>query len=70
MSPQQRRIAELVARGQSNKEIAAVLGCSPRTGGNTLGLIYARLGLRRRKELAIWMITNRMTEESDVKTRS
>lgn len=53
---QQTRIAELVARGKSNKEIAAVLGCSPRTVGNTLALLYARLGIRRRAELAVLMV--------------
>lgn len=57
MSPQQRRIAELVSRGRSNREIAEAPGCSPRTVGNTLGMIYARLGLRSRTELAVLMAT-------------
>lgn len=58
---QQTRIAELVARGKSNKEIAVVLGCSPRTVGNTLALLYARLGIRRRAELAVLMVARDMT---------
>lgn len=58
---QQTRIAELVARGKSNKEIAAALGCSPRTVGNTLALLYARLGIRRRAELAVLMVARDST---------
>ncbi|MBM3782004.1 MAG: helix-turn-helix transcriptional regulator [Acidobacteria bacterium] len=58
---QQTRIAELVARGKSNKEIAAVLGCSPRTVGNTLALLYARPGIRRRSELAVLMVARDVT---------
>lgn len=56
VTAQQTRIAELVARGKSNKEIAAALGCSPRTVGNMLALLYARLGIRRRAELAVLMV--------------
>jgi DNA-binding CsgD family transcriptional regulator len=46
------RVAELVARGLSNKEVAAVLVVTPRTVEAHLTRIYAKLGVRSRVELA------------------
>ena len=46
------RVAELVARGLSNKEIAAALVVTPRTVEAHLTRIYAKLGIRSRVELA------------------
>ena len=55
MTAHQRRIAELVCKGKTNKEIAAVLGCSHRTVGNTLARMFIELRIRRRIELATLM---------------
>lgn len=52
MTDHQRTIASLVAKGCSNKEIAAQLGISPRTVGNTLTLIYRTTGANGRAHLA------------------
>lgn len=52
MTEHQRRIAALVAQGCSNKQIAAQLGISPRTVGNTLTLIYRTTGANGRAHLA------------------
>jgi DNA-binding CsgD family transcriptional regulator len=48
----ERRVAELVAEGRTNKEVAAVLYVAPRTVEGTLSRIYAKLGVRSRTELA------------------
>jgi DNA-binding CsgD family transcriptional regulator len=47
----ERRLAELVAEGLSNKEIAAALFVTPKTVGTKLSRIYAKLGARSRTEL-------------------
>lgn len=48
----ERRVAELVAVGRSNKEIAATLVVTPRTVEAHLTRVYAKLGVRSRTELA------------------
>ena len=52
LSERERSIAELVARGQSNKEVAAALFLSAKTVENNLSRIYAKLGVRTRTDLA------------------
>jgi DNA-binding CsgD family transcriptional regulator len=46
------RIAELVAAGMTNRDVAATLFISPKTVEAHLGHIYRKLGIRRRTELA------------------
>jgi DNA-binding NarL/FixJ family response regulator len=46
------RVAELVARGLTNREVAGELVVSDRTVEGHLSRIYAKLGLRSRAELA------------------
>ncbi len=48
----ERRVAELVASGRSNKEAAAELFVTVRTIESTLTKAYAKLGVRSRTELA------------------
>jgi DNA-binding CsgD family transcriptional regulator/tetratricopeptide (TPR) repeat protein len=48
----ERRIAELVAAGGTNKEVAAVLFLSPRTVEAYLRQVFHKLGVRSRTELA------------------
>jgi DNA-binding NarL/FixJ family response regulator len=48
----ERRVAELVARGATNREVAAQLVVSERTVATHLTHVYAKLGLRSRTELA------------------
>ena len=52
LSESERRVADLVARGHSNKEIAERLYMSHRTVGSHLYRIFPKLGLRSRVELA------------------
>ncbi|QTI68437.1 helix-turn-helix transcriptional regulator [Gordonia polyisoprenivorans] len=52
LTPQEEAVATLVARGLSNREVAAELYISPKTVQYHLTRIYAKLGLRSRSELA------------------
>lgn len=51
LSETERRVAELVVEGLSNKEVAARLFVTPRTVEAHLTRIYAKLGVRSRAEL-------------------
>jgi DNA-binding CsgD family transcriptional regulator len=55
LSETERRVAELVAEGLSNKEVAARLFVTVRTVEANLSKVYAKLGLRSRTELASLM---------------
>lgn len=48
----EQRVAELVAAGHSNKEVARLLTVSPKTVDGHLSRIYPKLGVRSRTELA------------------
>ena len=50
--PAERRVATLVARGRTNREVAAALVLAERTVETHLTHIYAKLGVRSRTELA------------------
>lgn len=50
LSPRQREVLELLARGLSNKEIGSVLGISGETVRTHLGEIFARLEVTNRTE--------------------
>ncbi len=59
LTPMERRVAELVAAGRSNRELAAELVVSVRTVETHLSRVYRKLGVRSRAQLAA-----RMTEEA------
>ena len=44
----------LLARGQSNKQMAATLGISPKTAGTHVEHIYAKIGSSNRAEASIY----------------
>jgi len=48
----ERRVAELVAEGRSNKDVAAALFVTVKAVEANLSRIYAKLGIRSRTELA------------------
>jgi DNA-binding CsgD family transcriptional regulator len=52
LTPQQRQVAQLAARGLSNREIGAQLYLSPRTISFHLYNIYPKLGITTRSQLA------------------
>lgn len=52
LTPVERRVAELVAAGNTNREVAAALFLSTRTVEGHLSRVYGKLGVRSRVELA------------------
>jgi DNA-binding CsgD family transcriptional regulator len=49
----EQRVAELVAQGMSNREIAAAAFISPKTVEANLARVYRKLGIRSRAQLAV-----------------
>jgi DNA-binding CsgD family transcriptional regulator len=52
LTPAERRVAELVIKGSTNREVAAALFLAERTVEAHLSHVYAKLGVRSRTELA------------------
>jgi len=52
LTPVERRVAELVAAGRTNREVATALFLSTRTVEGHLSRVYGKLGVRSRVELA------------------
>lgn len=52
LTPTERRVADLVAEGRSNKEVAAALFVSVKAVEANLSRVYAKLAVRSRSELA------------------
>jgi transcriptional regulator of acetoin/glycerol metabolism/DNA-binding CsgD family transcriptional regulator len=57
LSPREQRILELIAQGQSNKEIARLLRISPETVKSHVKNMFSKLGVERRAQ-AIYRATN------------
>jgi DNA-binding CsgD family transcriptional regulator len=55
LTRREREIAELVAQGLSNKDIAATLVIAPRTADSHIEHIFTKLGLSSRDQLTAWM---------------
>ena len=53
-SEREQRVIELVAQGLKNKEVADAIGTSEHVIKNYLRIIYDKLGLWNRVELALW----------------
>jgi len=53
-SPRPQCVIELVAQGLRNRDIAEKLGVNPFVVRNHLGVIYDKIGLSNRVELALW----------------
>ena len=51
LTARERLVAEQVARGLTNREVAGELGISVKTVENHLGRAYAKLGVRSRSQL-------------------
>ena len=52
LTPTERRVAELVAEGRTNKDVAAALFVTVRTVESNLTRVYSKLGMHSRTELA------------------
>jgi DNA-binding CsgD family transcriptional regulator len=60
LTPTEQRVAELVADGRSNKEVAAALFVTVKTVEANLSRVYAKLGIRSRGELATSLTASKM----------
>ncbi len=54
LSPQERRILELLSEGLSNREIAAEMFLAEKTVKNYVSNLLAKLGFQRRTEAALF----------------
>jgi DNA-binding CsgD family transcriptional regulator len=59
LTRRQREVADLVAQGLSDREIAARLVISPRTAESHVEQILTRLGFRSRAQIAAWTAAQR-----------
>jgi DNA-binding CsgD family transcriptional regulator len=62
LTASERRVAELVAEGRSNKEVASTLVVTVKTVESHLSRVYAKLGLHSRAELAHRLATEKIRE--------
>lgn len=58
-SARQEQVIELVASGMKNKEVADAIGTTEHVVKNYLRVIYDKLGLWNRVELALWYESRR-----------
>ena len=64
LTPRERQVAVLVARGMTNRQIADTLSLGRRTVGTHLEHIFAKLGVQARAELAAWITRQLSPEEA------
>jgi DNA-binding CsgD family transcriptional regulator len=67
LTPTERQVADLVATGMTNREVAARLFASVRTVEGHLASIYRKLGIRSRSELAATYPTRHETDPAPVR---
>jgi DNA-binding NarL/FixJ family response regulator len=58
-SEREQRVIQLVAQGLKNREVAEVIGTTEHVVKNYLRVIYDKLGLWNRVELALWYESRR-----------
>jgi DNA-binding NarL/FixJ family response regulator/Arc/MetJ-type ribon-helix-helix transcriptional regulator len=63
LTPRERQILALVARGLANKQIAGRLGISEKTVKTHLGSAFQRLGVSDRTQAALWAERNGLLKE-------
>jgi DNA-binding CsgD family transcriptional regulator len=58
LTPREREVAQLIARGFSNRQIAEALVISEGTARSHVAHILARLGARSRTQVAAWVVAD------------
>lgn len=69
-SERERLIIELVAQGLKNGEVAATIGTTEHVVKNYLRVIYDKLGLWNRVELALWYEAHKHEIPAHIRSRS
>ena len=64
LTPREREVAALVARGLSNRAIARELVITEATAERHTGNIFAKLGLASRTQLAVWAVGHGLVQEN------
>jgi DNA-binding NarL/FixJ family response regulator len=62
LSIRETEVVQLVVEGKSNKEVAAILGISPRTAENHRARVMDKLGLHSLSDLVRYAVRNKMVE--------
>jgi DNA-binding CsgD family transcriptional regulator len=62
LTPREREVAVLIARGLTNTQIAEALVITRGTAANHVAHILGRLGLRSRTQVAIWAVHNGLVQ--------
>ncbi len=62
LTAREREVAQLLAEGRSNKEVATILGISVKTAETHRSRIMAKLGLRSITELVHWACRNGLVQ--------
>jgi len=57
-------VLRLIARGRSNREVAALLVISPKTVGRHVENVYAKIGVSSRAAAAVWAMEHRLLQPS------
>ncbi len=65
LTPREREVAGLVARGLSNREIATQLFITEKTAANHIEHIMTKLNLRSRAQIAVWAVQNGLGPEPE-----
>jgi DNA-binding NarL/FixJ family response regulator len=63
LSPRQHEVAALIARGQTNRQIAARLLVTAHTVDTHVERILRKLGLHSRAQIAAWAVEQRLIEQ-------
>jgi ATP/maltotriose-dependent transcriptional regulator MalT len=64
LTPREREVAALVARGLSNRAIAQELVITEATAERHIGNVFAKLGLTSRAQLAVWAVEHGLLREN------
>ena len=59
LTPQERRILELIGEGMTNRQIAEAIFLAEKTVKNYVSSILAKLGLERRTQAAVFSVKHR-----------